>query len=273
MPYILLAVVFAVWAFIVLRDRPVAYYLGLFFFCFGLTVIAEPFTSQLLDLYDWRLWLLNNPHDDILAGTLVIGLFLDPIIGVLYARYATAPHPVLRALAATAVLVCLEVYLQRTGYMIYYGWLVVFTAIAFYIYLGIVWWVVNKFGPIPDWLHTYGAATWLLTLVDISLQGILELWTYNLEGFNARRLFSICLQLFLIAPVLTVVARKGRWSWAAAGIGGLLTLEILAWYAGLILFRAWHPLLSAAVFAIEAWAINRYSLWLSSTTEQEGVST
>jgi hypothetical protein len=256
--------VLALWAYFALRDRPAAYYLSLFFACSLLTFMAEPAASLLLRLYRWRLGLFSDYRRDVIVGSLVIAFGLDPLLGVLFARYA-ATRPVLKALVIPLFLGGFEIWLEHHGYMHYTGWHSVFSVLAFVGYFLIVWRLTLREWPLPHWLHVLGFIVWQLNFSDAILQGRLELWHFHVRSWDWERLLSLMIRTLVVAPAGTWIA-VGRLTHRLLWGGALLTVQLATVFllhaVGLLTFR-WVGLIAGlTVDCVILWLTVWYSGWL-----------
>lgn len=264
MPYLIMLVILAVWACFALRDRPVAYYLSLFMACSLMTAVSEPTTNLLLHLYSWRLRIVDNFLPDRALASLVIAFFLDPLLGVLFARYAE-PGPALKAGAGVVILAGFEIWLRNHGYMHYSGWHWSYTMLAFTIFFLISWRISLLPWPLPHWANVLALTIWLLYFFDILLQGTLGLWHFNVPHWYQERLFSLLLHAVLFAPAAAAIAvlpLRRRPLWGAAALAGLVAVAFLLKGVGLLEF-GWVGLTAALVDygTMIALAV-AYSRWL-----------
>lgn len=265
MPYVILLAILGVWAWRVLRDRPFAYYVTMWFACSLMTAAAEPLFVRLLRLYHWHLRVTPDERSDVILGSMVIGFCLDPLLGVLSSRYA-GTRPVLKAGAAALLLGGLELWLYRTEYLVYRAWNPIFTMLAFFAYFLIVWRLTLRPWPIPHWLNVYGFAVWTLYFFDVLLQGYLELWRFNVPYWDWERFFSVSLHAFLFAPLATLIAvrspKEHRWLWGTAAAASLAAVAFLLKGMGLLVF-GWVGLAAAlADYTTMMWLALQYSRWL-----------
>lgn len=263
-PYLIFLAILGIWAWFALRDRPVAYYLSMWFACSLMTAAAEPTFSRLLRLYRWRLQLEPHLKHDVILASMVIAFCLDPLLGVLFARYA-ATRPVLKAVGAALLLGVFEVWLHAHGYMIYRAWSPILTVLAFCTYFLLVWRLTLRPWPISHGLHVYGFTIWMLYFWDVSLQGYLELWHFNVRWWDWERFLSVSLHALVFAPMATLIAVRPltrRWLWGAGALGSLVAVAFLLKAVGLAEF-GWPGLLAVLIdYSINMWLAVQYSQWL-----------
>lgn len=125
-PYAIMLVILAVWVFVALRDEPE---LRTYVIIYGVNSVvalaAQGFTAIILDLYTFGGW----------PGYLLVGMGIEPLLGVLYAHYADR-WPFLKAVAAGMILGGpLEWLFLHTGAFQYHrGWHPAFTVFFFTLY-------------------------------------------------------------------------------------------------------------------------------------------
>lgn len=264
MPYLIMLVTLGIWAWLALRNRPVVYYLSMWFACSLMTAAAEPTVSRLLRLYRWRLLLESHYKHDVILASMVIAFCLDPLLGVLYSRYS-ATRPVLKAAVAALLLGCLEIWLHANGYISYRFWSPLFTMLAFFLYFLIVWRLSLRPWPISHGLHIYGFTIWMLYFFDVVLQGYFELWHFNVPDWDWERFFSISLHALIFAPMATLIAVRPvtrRWLWGAGALASLATVAFLLKALGLVRF-GWVGLTAVLIdYGIVMWLTVQYSHWV-----------
>lgn len=257
-------VLLVTWACFALRDRPVAYYVSLFLTCGLLTAVGEPTATLLLHLYNWRLKIVAAFLPDRALASLVISFFLDPLLGVLFCRYAE-PWPVPKAAAAAVLLGGFEIWLRNHGYMHYTGWHSFYSVLVFFSFFLIAWRISLRPWPVPHWLNVFGLTVWLLYFFDTILQGVLGLWHFNVPHWYQERLFSMLLHAVLFAPAATAIAvlpLRRRWLWSAAALASLIVVAFALKAAGLLQF-GWIGLAAAlADYGTMISLAVAYSRWL-----------
>jgi hypothetical protein len=257
------------WAAYALRDRPLREYVAIYFACNLLTAFAEPLFARFLRIYETHMWLLPSVRDDNQATFIVIGFGLDPLLGVLYARYCRK-HPVVIALIAALLLGALEWWMVVTGYMFYLRiWHPLFTAAAYFGLFLLTWRISSGAWPLPLWVHTYGLTLWLLILSDMLLQGLAGLWIFRLhwtgDPWQDTRIASFVLISLIIGPLITAIATAPiphRALWAAGAVAAFFAAEGAAWSYGLIEYTGWTVGLSFLRWLIWVGVPVLYAAWM-----------
>lgn len=253
MIYLGLLVTLGIWALIAWRDRPVREVARIYFVCCMLTAISEPILIRLVRAYEMHLWLLPDRHADNALTSIVVGLCLDPLLGVVYARHCRR-HPVVIALVTAMLLGALEWYMVLSGAIIYLRpWSPLITVGFFFGFFLLIWRVATHPQRIPLWAETYGAAAAWAYGTDLLLQGMLKLWEYDLiwfgDAWEDTRTVSDLLMTFAISPLATVVATaplRRRWIWVVATGVTLWALEMAAWITGWIAME--RPVAAMEIF-------------------------
>jgi hypothetical protein len=264
-PFLIMLAIMGTWAYFVLRDRPLSDYLCLFFAAIILTAVAEPLGSLVFHRYVWRLGIIRAFLPDRAVGSLVIGFFLDPLLGVVFAHYSER-WAVPKAAAVSLLLAVFEAWLVRHGYVIYSGWHPLYSALAFFGYFMIMWQLARRDPPMPRWLHVYGFSLFLLYFLDVSMQGAVGLWHLSVPRWNWERMLSLLLHAWAPAPLATLIAvtplARRWWLWGAVAVSGLAAVDLLlvalGWmevgWVGLTVILAGN--------GVTIWLAVRYSAWL-----------
>lgn len=187
------------------------------------------------------MWLLPDRQADVAFTSVIVGLFLDPLLGVVYARYCRR-HPVVIALVASMLLGALEWHMVLTGSMIYLRtWSPLIAVAFFFAFFLMICWVATHMPRLPVWADTYGVAAFWTYGTDLLLQGVLKLWVYEAFWFGDKwedtRTLSDLIMSFALCPLVTAIAiapLRHRWVWTAATGVALWALELAAWRAGWI---------------------------------------
>ena len=269
MIYPVLLAALAFWALVALRDRPLKIYVAIYFTCVLLTAVAESLLLRILEVYEWHMWLLPDPRDDLVVTGMLVGFGLDPLLGVLYARYCRR-RPLLLALVGAALLFALEWWMVVEGYLIYLrAWHPLVTAAAFFGFFMVVWRIAAGAIRVPLWAHTLGLTLWLHLLSDMLLQGIAGLWTFpvNWSGdpWEENRVISVILHLLIISPLITVVAvapTRNRALWGAGAALALFLAEGAAWSYGLLDYHGWSVGLSFTRWVVLVNVPVLYAWWM-----------
>ncbi|HWI61464.1 MAG TPA: hypothetical protein VNT75_06490 [Symbiobacteriaceae bacterium] len=269
MIYPVLLILLMIWASFALRDRPLREYVAIYFACDLLTALAEPLFARFLQIYEAHMWLLPNARDDNQATFMVIGFGLDPLLGVIYARYCRK-HPVAIALVAAVLLGALEWWLVVEGYMIYrQTWHPVFTVAAFFSLFLLTWRVSSGAWALPLWVHTYGLTLWLLVMSDMLLQGIAGLWNFRVhltgDPWQDTRLISFVLITLVIGPLIAAIATAPiprRALWAAGATVVFFAAEGAAWSYGFMNYTGWTVGLSFLRWVVWVTVPLLYASWM-----------
>lgn len=246
MIYLVLLVALMLWAVIALRDRPLREYVAIYFACVLLTAFAEPLFARFLQVYEIHMWLLPGRRDDNQATFMLIGLGLDPLLGVIYARYCKK-HPVVIALVGAVLLGALEWWLVVEGYMFYLKtWHPTFTAAAYFGLFMLIWRISVGAWPLPLWVHTYGLTLWVAELSDMLLQAIAGLWIFRVpwsgDPWQVTRVISFVLIAAVVGPLITAIATvpiARRALWAAGATVVFFVAEGAAWSYGFVEYTGW----------------------------------
>lgn len=241
MIYLGLLTVLGIWAFIAWKGHPLREFARIYFVGCALTAASEPLLIRLVKAYELHAWLLQDRQADVALTSLLVGLFLDPLLGALYARYCRR-HPVAIALVAALLLGALEWYMVLTGWLIYLRpWSPLVAVGFFFAYFLIIWWVTTNQQRVPVWVDTYGAAAFWAYGTDLLFQGIFRFWEYQIvfsgDKWEDTRTLSDLIMTFAVCPLATAVATaplRYRWAWVVAAGVLLWTLEMAAWSAGMI---------------------------------------
>lgn len=264
MPFLLLLLGFGAWAFLVVPRQNVRHYLGIYFLCcIGSSI--EAITLRGLHLYQWQANLVEDPHTDALIASVTVGAGLNPLIGVLYARYCQS-YPVLKAILAACCLGLMEVGLIWAGNIRDVHWHPVFTVLAYLIFFAVVrWFAVRR---VPRWLHVYGVAVFLAYLIDTALARLLHLFHYSIpvsdDPFATSRLILITYCFVGVAPVVALVSltERRKWLWGSLAVVDLLLLEAAGVAGGIVVHDAWSLWLSIPRYTAVLALTDRYRRWL-----------
>lgn len=256
------AVTLMVWSWRVLRDRPIRHYAIIYVLTAALGCAAECTILGIWYPFETHLYLLRDPYRDLFLTEILVKLFLFPLIGCLYVRYA-GQRPVWAAIIGAALLGLLERALVAGGAMIYLGWNTLITVVLFFGLFMLLHWFVKA--HIPLWFHT-GATAFVAAYITHQLARVLALWEYALPMpvYSADSLFLIAQNGLLVGPSALAVALIPRLR-NPVGILAAVGLNLLAdeWLrtAGIMRYTGWNPWLGGIRYLAVVGITIAYATW------------
>ncbi len=275
MLYIVLFVLFLLWAVLLMRKSRMSWHslaaaYAIAFYC---AAHAEVVFNELLDLYRFPARLVQDPVYDNILGMIFSDVLILPVVFIVVLHYARKDHPFRTALAFLALMFVLEVISVKLQYVVYYRWHIgasmLFYGVAFFLTAKIAPRVMAYDPPLPQWvlLLVFGYTVMTLTGVLLSMP-VLRLYQYRpglFQDYMADTRFADNLSgeaiVAFLALLLPQKKKRAKIVYCLIGAFTGTAFALSAYYKEWLIYHNWNHFFMALRYIVPVGLIYLYDRW------------